>query len=428
MKRFTRHMTMFIAAAAVLITSGCAAAKTKEDFTPRLDKNAKIQLDMIGFFGNFEALDQVMNDFNQYYPNITYSYQQVGGSKEEAYLDANPGVDIFMTSREFLRKKDGSLAGRCIDLSKEEMDFDAIDSQMLLDSCIDGKQLSIPMGQNIYGLVVNTTLLEKEGLSIPENREEFEHVLQALKEKGYTPVQGPADKLYAELTAGMVFSGLCEGEPLREALKKDDEAAAKAALRPAFDLVDLLISNGYTDPDINDAYPEDNYDQAILRFFEGDVPFWMCNTEKVSGMKKRESKSEAFQKEPFSYAFVYPPIGENGSYDYQEPWFGFAASVSGEHTDYAVEFLRFLATEKEIDQMAEVKGIPSVAANYAAPEIYKNVINEETRKNSIINQGEVTQGMVEKWYTCMQKYAAGGYDSEQEAAEDYLAVCAQELD
>ena len=78
--------------------------------------------------------------------------------------------------------------------------------------------------------------------------------------------------------------------------------------------------------------------------------------------------------------------------------------------------------------MAEVKGIPSVAANYAAPEIYKNVINEETRKSSIINQGEVTQGMVEKWYTCMQKYAAGGYDSEQEAAEDYLAVCAQELD
>ena len=428
MKRFTRHMAMFIAAAAVLMASGCAAAKKEESFTPRLDKDAKIQLDMIGFFGNFEALDQVMNDFNQYYPNITYSYQQIGGSKVEAYLDANPGVDIFMTSREFLRKKDSTLAGRCIDLSKEEIDLGAIDSQMLSDSCIDGKQLSIPMGQNIYGLVVNTSLLEKEGLTVPENREEFEHALQVLKEKGYTPVQGPADKLYAELTAGMVFSGLCEGEPLREALKKGDEAAAKAALRPAFDLVDLLISNGYTDPDINDAYPEDNYDQAILRFFEGDVPFWMCNTEKVSGMKKRESKSEAFQKEPFSYAFVYPPIGENGSYDYQEPWFGFAAGVSGEHTDYAVEFLRFLATEKEIDQMAEVKGIPSVAANYAAPEIYKNVINEETRKSSIINQGEVTQGMVEKWYTCMQKYAAGGYDSEQEAAEDYLAVCAQELD
>lgn len=427
MKRFMKHMAMFIAVAAVLITSGCAAAKTEEDFTPRLDKNAKIQLDMIGFFGNFEALDQVMNDFNQYYPNVTYSYQQVGGSKEEAYLDANPDVDIFMTSREFLRKKDGTLAGRCIDLLKEEMDFDAIDSRMLLDSRIDGKQLSIPMGQNIYGLAVNTSLLEKEGLSIPENQEEFEHALRVLKEKGYTPIQGPADKLYAELTAGMVFSGLCEGQPLRGALERGDQETAREPLLSALDFVDLLIANGYTDPEINAAYPEDNYDQAILRFFEGDVPFWVCNTEKISGMKKRESKSQAFQKEPFSYTFVYPPVGEGKTYCYREPWFGFAASATGSHTDYAVEFLRFLATEKEIRQMGEVKGIPSVAANGAVPEIYKNVINEETRKNSIINQGDVTQGMVENWYICMQKYAAGAYDSAQEAAEDYLAICAQEI-
>lgn len=30
-----------------------------------------------------------------------------------------------------------------------------------------------------------------------------------------------------------------------------------------------------------------------MTFFEGNVPFWVCDTEKVSGMKKRESKSAA---------------------------------------------------------------------------------------------------------------------------------------
>ena len=96
-----------------------------------------------------------------------------------------------------------------MDLSGEDVDLSAIDSRMLGDSCIDGHQLSVPMGQNIYGLVVNTTLLEKEGLSVPQNRSEFEAVLAALKAKGYTPVQGPADKIYADLTAGMGVSRLC---------------------------------------------------------------------------------------------------------------------------------------------------------------------------------------------------------------------------
>lgn len=414
---------------AMLLTTGCGSAGKKEErFQPSLDTDAKIQLDMIGFFGNFEALDQVMNDFNQYYPNLTFSYQQVGGSKEEAYLDANPDVDIFMTSTEFLQKKDGTLAGRCVNLSGEDVDLSALDSRMLADSCIDGHQLSVPMGQNIYGLVVNTSLLEKEGLAVPQNLSEFKAVLAALKAKWYTPVQGPTDKIYADLTAGMVFSGFCDGQPVRTALEAGDESAAVAALSPAVELVDELIAKGYTDAAVNAEYPEDNYDQAILRFFEGDVPFWVCNTEKVSGMKKRESKSEAFQKEPFSYTFIYPPIGADGAYCYQEPWFGFAASASGSHIDYAVEFLRFLATEKEINQMASVKGIPSVAVNSAEPEIYRNVISEETAKTSVVNQGEVTPDMVEAWYSGIAKYADGGYASAQELMDEFLGVCAREVE
>ena len=45
-------------------------------------------METVGFFGNFEALDQVTNDFNRYYPDITFSYEQVGGRNLEAYLDA----------------------------------------------------------------------------------------------------------------------------------------------------------------------------------------------------------------------------------------------------------------------------------------------------------------------------------------------------
>lgn len=44
------------------------------------------------------------------------------------------------------------------------------------------------MAQHFYGMVVNVSLLEKEGLSVPTNYSEFSQVLTALKDKGYTPI------------------------------------------------------------------------------------------------------------------------------------------------------------------------------------------------------------------------------------------------
>ena len=437
MKRLIRRAAAALLAG-VLLLSGCAngstpaetAAAKAEGFVPQLDTEAAVQLEVLGYFGNFEALDQVMNDFNQYYPKLTFNYQQVGGSTEEEYMDANPGVDIIMTSSEFLHSDESTLASRCVDLTAAGVDCSDLDEEMLKDAQVDGKQLAIPIGQNIYGLAVNLSLLEKEGLSIPKNRDEFLTTLAALKEKGYTPIQGPRSKVYAELTSGIVYSGLCEGQPLRKALEDGDTAAAQAELMPAIDLVDSLLSQGYTDPAINKQYPEDNYDQAILRFFEGDVPFWVCNTEKISGMKKRESKSEAFQKDPFDYTFIYPPLGEEGQYLYREPWFGMAANVKATHPDYAVEFLRFLATRDESNKMADIKGIPSIAKESTDPAVYTNVLAEDQLKNSLVNHGEVTPAMESGWYSCITGYADSEYATAQDAMEamqTYLDLCMAEL-
>lgn len=434
MNHLKRCTTAVLLAGAVLLTSGCGSTAADKDtagnekgFQPRLDTDAKIQLNTLGFFGNFEALDQVTNDFNEFYPNVTFNYQQVGGSSLEEYLDSNPDADLFMTSAELLHSADSTLPERCINLSKEDISFDAIDDQMLSNSCIDGKQLSIPMAQNLYGLVVNTSLLEKEGLSLPTNREEFLNVLSVLKEKGYTPIQGPTSKVYAELTANIVFSELCDGQSLFQALQSGDQDAAKEALLPAADFLETLLSNGYTDPAINATYPDDNYDEAILRFFEGDVPFWVCNTEKVSGMKKRESKSESFQSDPFSYTFIYPPLGDHGQYVYREPWFGFAANTTGSNSDYAVEFLRFLATRDEINKMADIKGVPSVAKDPTNPEIYANVLDADLIKNSCINTGSVTPAMMDSWYSNCTHFATDDSYSADDMIQDFLAVCGQSI-
>lgn len=429
MKNITKRLAAGLIAALLLATTGCAAGGStkKQGFQPSLDTKKEVQLSVVGYFGNFEALDQVMNDFSTHYPNVTFVYQQVSGKDEVAYLDTNTDVDLMMTSSELLHEKDAALSQHCVDLTEKNIDLSAIDAKMLQDACVDGKQLAIPIGQNIYGMVVNLSLLEKEGLSVPQNLTEFLNVLSVLKEKGYTPIQGPTSKVYAEVTNGIVFSGLCEGQPLRTALEKGDMDAAEQAVLPAMELMDTLLQNGYTDRELNASYPDDNYDGAILRFFEGDVPFWVCNTEKVGGMKKRESKSETFKAQPFSYTFIYAPVGENGQYIYQEPWVGFAANKTGKNVDYAVEFLRFLATREESNKIADTKGVPSVAKVSTSPAVYVKVLDEKLTANSCVNKGEVTPAMVSKWYACITQYAKGEYASAHEAVQDFLSVCSAEI-
>ena len=343
MKNIAKRVAAGLIAALLLATTGCAVggSSKQQDFQPSLDTEKEVQFNVLGYFENFEALDQVMNDFSAYYPNATFVYQRVRDNDEVAYLEANTDVDLFMTSGDLLHRQGAALPQYCVDLSEKNIDLSAIAPEMLRAHSVDGRQLSVPIGQNIRGLVVNTTLLKKEGLAVPRNLPEFLNALSVLKAKGYTPIQGPTGMVYAEVTSGMIFSGLCQGQPLREALKKGDMDAAEQTVLPAMELMDTLVKSGYTDPALNAAYPDDNYDGSILRFFEGDVPFWVCNTEKVSGMKKRESKSETFKKQPFSYGFIYAPVGEAGQYIYREPWFGFAANKTGKNADYAVKFYAF---------------------------------------------------------------------------------------
>lgn len=422
--RFLKPIVALASAGALALALGGCSANSDGEFKAQLDTSAKVELDAIGYFGNFEALDQVIADFNKIYPNVSFNYQQVGGDSEKSYLENNPDIDLLMTSEQTLKDEKNGIASWCADLDSADVDTSAIRDDMLASSNIDGKQLSIPMGTNVYGIVVNKSLLEDEDLSVPTTKQELLDTLEALKEKGYkAPIQGPTSKIFAELTAAEAFSTIGKSDELKEALKNGDATTASKELAGTFDLVDQIKDNGLTDAKTNAGYPEDNYDGAILSFFEGDVPFWVCNTEKVSGMKKRESKSEAFQADPFDYAFINVPAGEQNEFVYQEPWFGFAVNDKADDADYATEFLRFMATSKEINTMSSVKGIPSVAKEPNNPEIYNDILSDDAQKNAYINDGSITYDMNTAWYSCVTKYAEGKYASPEAALKDFVKAC-----
>lgn len=414
------------AAPAASSEAASSSAVESTEFVPQLDTEAAVNLDVSGFFGNFEALDQIINAFNEYYPNVTISYEQNSGAKLVEYMKNNPNVDIVMVDDTNLRYSDWTeyyVLDQLADLSAENVDVSALQDDLLPYCTHDGKLACVPISLNLSGLVVNETLLRKEGLEVPTNWQEFLDVCAALKEKGYTPIQGARTMVYSELVYNMAMAELGSDPALVEALNNGEDAAVEA-MEKVYSRLQTLLDEGYTDPELNAEYPDDNYDGAILRFFEGDVPFWVCNTEKFSGMKKRESKSETYSAAPFDYDFIYAPLGDNGAYEYVEPWFGFAVNKNSDDYDYAIEFMRFLARSEQLDTMASVKGVPT-ASKSGVDERYPAIHNTEKVEKRFVNDGSVMNHMKDYFRNDANKLASGDMADAKAAAEDYVSRCAE---
>ena len=181
---------------------------------------------------------------------------------------------------------------------------------------------------------------------------------------------------------------------------------------------------GYIDVSVNADYPSDNYDGAILKFFEGDVPFWVCDTEKVSGMKKRESKSETFRADPFEYEFLYAPMADDGVCEFVEPWFGFAVSQNSDDYEYALEFLRFLAQEDQLNTLASVKGVPSAIKN-SSDARYEGIQNAENVAARYVNDGTILNHVKNYFKQTASGLGNGDYATTEDAARDYVRRCAE---
>lgn len=421
MKKFVRMLALLLAA--LLLLTACASQKQTEQtsdstaFVPKLDTQKAVTLDAAVFFGNFEAFDQVINHFNDFYPNVTVSYNQTGDTSSDSYLEDNPSVDIFMTSPDRGYPKQS-----CVDLLEAGVDFRDVADGMLESNTVDGKVLSLPMGLTVKGVVVNKSLLAKEGLEVPQTWPDFLNALEMLKQKGYTPIQGPTTAV-GNLGYEMVMAMLGSDEALRQAVTAGDAAGA-AKLKDAFQRLAELREKGYLSQELNETYPENNYEEAILKFLEGDVPFWVCDTEKVSGMKKRESKSEAFAANPFEYEFVYAPMGDDGVYEYIEPWYGFAVNKNSDVADYAVEFLRFMARQEELNTLASVKGVPSIA-KVSEDARYLSLSTVEKVECSVANDGSVPTYMGTAAIQAANELLSGESKDADEALTAFLNACAQ---
>lgn len=365
MKKFI-YVAINIISIALLASCGTNKEDNKNDeFNPSLDTKTTCDIKVVGDYSNFEALEAEFDKFNVYYPNVRLSYGKVDNYNNliGTVLESNDKPNIFASSPAMMdNEKYNTVISHMENLADPSLKLDlGVVRPGLINKDSEEKVLMAPIFSRTYGMLINNDLFKKEEINIPTKLSELESANTALLAKGYNPIMGfSKDKKEPSALMNVIAYPLFVSE-----LAKNNDALTKANnldpsageyMRSSLTLVKNLVDKGAINIEKCDEI-NDNYEAVLLRFFEGDVPMMLCRADTVSGAKKRETKSEAYQANPFSYSFYPIPVTDQGGYFIDSPSLELSVNKDCENLDMTNEFMRFILRTSELKAMASIKGL-----------------------------------------------------------------------
>ena len=375
-----RLISVLLASIMIFVLVACNSGnqqEIEEIFVPRLDRSTDCKISIVGSYSNFEALEAEFDRFNEFYPNVEMSYTKIDDYNNliDTVLNGNDAPNIFFSFSWMIGNSayDGIFA-HMENLAESSLGLDLNCIRPgLLNRDSQGRVLTVPVFSTSYGMLINNDLFEKEGLKVPSTLQELLNVCASFREKGYaSPMMGYSKKSDSSLMytlAYPMFAGTLSKHPEMVSRANQRDPTAGEYMRPALETLSQLIDNKCVDlekcSEIND-----NYTEVILRFYEGDVPMMICTGDTVSGTKKRESQSEAFTAHPFTYTFAPIPTTDKGGYFLDSPSVQFSVNKNCNDLEMTNEFMRFLISKRELNEMASVKRLITPTIDLSFDKVY----------------------------------------------------------
>lgn len=174
------------------VLSGCGKTKKREQVT-------------IAFWG-----DQLTETYGEYlrdrFPDVEFTFYAANNSTDFYRFKEEKGdLPDILTVRRFALRDVACLKDALMDLSDTELVNTFHQAYLHNYTYSDGTVNWLPACAEVDGILVNKTLLEDNGLSIPKNYKEFVEVCAALKELGIRPFRS---NFSADFTCMEVLQGL----------------------------------------------------------------------------------------------------------------------------------------------------------------------------------------------------------------------------
>lgn len=172
MRREVSRRTVLLAVPAALTLSACAqgAAGGNSELS---DKPVTLRFTWWGSDARHQRTQQVIKLFQDKHKNITVK----GEFKDwNGYWDSLATTAAAQEAPDVIQMDETYLAsyaerGALLDLStvSAHLDTDAIDKKVLATGAAEGKQYAVPTGLTVYSMVVNTDILAKYDVDLPDD-------------------------------------------------------------------------------------------------------------------------------------------------------------------------------------------------------------------------------------------------------------------
>ncbi len=354
--------------------SSSSQASGQKSFTPALDTATKCSLTVAGSYDNFEALEAEFDKFNTYYPNVELSYSKLDDYNKvvSTAMSSSNAPDIFFAQDFMLDNQSyDELFKHAEDLSDPALNIDlSCVRPSLLSKNKAGACPMAPIFSSTSGILVNEDLFKKEGISVPTTYDELLAACDKFNKAGYpTPILAyNVASSYGNLVGELMYGNAVKNPNTVEQLNSLDPSAGEN-MRPVLQKVDEMIKRGCINLTVCNEL-KDGYNALILRFFEGDIPMALSSADTASGTAKRESQSDAFGAHPFSYTFHPLTLTNDGACLLDKPSVQFAVNKDGANLNMANEFMRFLISPQELNDIARAKRLPTVTQDLAYDGMY----------------------------------------------------------
>lgn len=360
----TRGIAYTLSAAMLLLLfAGCSQPAPKEKVVIKILYN-----------NNFKQVEELVEST---YDDIDLQTELSPYPSEQLRrLDRGVGPDLVITAQ-----PDTNLVHKyLLDISDTKAST-SYDGTIMNAWKIDGKTYLIPLPGVFSGYVINETLFEQAGLSLPTNNVELVAALSELKEKGLgVGEDGVSFSIMSDYntSVGLFYVGNMVPDFLGtvDGVKwladfKNKEATFAGTWEQCFNLSDALEDAGVMDP--GDIARQRNTVLCMKRLGNGTLAAAFGDStlyyECVESNRKEEEEGAG---EAYTYRML-PLFSEEG----KEPWFlfspsalmGINSSISEEKQDACRRILELLSTSEGQDALiADMGGGKSCLTDYQQQE------------------------------------------------------------
>lgn len=376
MKNFKRIIGLVLC---IILSTAClftfTACKWKDDYkiNKELDTSKPVTLRISSGNETWPALDSIIAEFEEIYPNCTVVYEYVENYSSNLTsrlgADAESKIDIFKSSNIQVGKNDNYKEYAVNLLSEESQKYLDLSraNQGIVDNFKyigeDNALYCVPYAAEMRGMYVNVTLLKSLNLEVPTNRAELLSCCDTLLKAGYVPFQASVGTFGQQLLYPYICSLIANSanpEVAYSDVENIRDGVISEYFRDAYSLLYTIVEKGYYDY---------KYSEEVLKYtFDGDEG---CSLDFLNIMKDEDTAADddykkmddlgkvAFMtntqslqltldkvKEDYhsaiEYVFITAPVGEEGGYAYLSPSDGFVVNKNSDNVDWALEFLDFV--------------------------------------------------------------------------------------